>query len=602
MINPAAMMGLDNAPAYKELREIKQGITTLFNIKIKDTKSIELENKRQREQDKRDNQDVKRVLNQDRAVMQQMGANLENSQAGLMAALLGGAALFGAAKLLGGFDLGQFVNDVSTDLYNFLTGKDKVDEPTLNESDVPTTQASPGSDADTEVSGGVEELSQTDDPKSDKVAKQLPLPKTVTVTSKPGWRGNKVHTGIDIGGVGGEKLTVSKPSKVVESRFIKGYGNTVIFKDSRGEHLYAHMQALSKFKPGDTVQPGQTIGRLGNTGRSTGPHLHWEFSPKLNVVGRPRGMNETVDPSKTGGMSWKTPFTGHQSGGVVGKALHMIKDHEAIASLTPGERDWVRPGMQKSTGSSKRSYSSLEPGTLIHPYRDRGSKKTPTIGWGTTYLGGMMKGTDPVTMKTPPMFKKRADAHLEKDVTQLTGHLAKTVKPWKKLSDDQKSGLISIGYNAGPNAHTSKNPKFAKYGKAIQSGNIQEAVKKDVMPHFESRKDRRMDEISLLKSGPQQVTGFQRGGVVGKQSGGLINLMNTEKQPESFDHYTSEFYERQAKKVTGSSIIIVNKTAPPRTPSLPHTKDAWGGTGDDDTPSYSDIAQTFYRYVGGIKI
>ena len=108
--------------------------------------------------------------------------------------------------------------------------------------------------------------------------------------------------------------------------------------------------------------------------------------------------------------------------------------------------------------------------------------------------------------------------------------------------------------------------------------------------------------MNLLKSGPQQVTGFQRGGVVGRQSGGLINLMNTEKQPESFDHYTSEFYERQAKKVTGTSIIIVNKTAPPRTPSLPHTKDPWGGTGDSDMPSYTDIAQTYYRYVGGIKV
>ena len=111
-----------------------------------------------------------------------------------------------------------------------------------------------------------------------------------------------------------------------------------------------------------------------------------------------------------------------------------------------------------------------------------------------------------------------------------------------------------------------------------------------------------MDEIQLLNNGPKQVTGFQRGGVVGQQSGGLVNLVNTEKQPESFNHYTPEFYERQAKKVTGSSIIIVNKTAPPRTPSLPHTKDPWGGTDNSDMPTYSDIAQAFYRYVGGIKV
>ena len=114
------MMGLDNAPAYKELKEIKFGIRKLFEIKIKDTKDIERENKRQKEQDKRDAQDVQRVLKNDKALMQGWGTSLENSEAGLMAALLGGAALFGAASMLAGFDLQEFIDDVSNNISRFL--------------------------------------------------------------------------------------------------------------------------------------------------------------------------------------------------------------------------------------------------------------------------------------------------------------------------------------------------------------------------------------------------------------------------------------------------------------------------------------------------
>ena len=595
MINPAAMMGLDNAPAYKELKEIKFGIRKLFEIKIKDTKDIERENKRQKEQDKRDAQDVQRVLKNDKALMQGWGTSLENSQAGLMAALLGGAALFGAASMLAGFDLQEFIDDVSNNISRFL---DNVlpSSPSMNEDYVPVDGevGSPGTD-DTEDIGDLSDMSPTDDPKAEKTAKTLPLPKTVVVTSKAGMRSGRVHAGVDIGGAGGEPLTVSRPSKIVESRSISGYGNTVIFKDNRGEHLYAHMRALSKFKVGDTVQPGQIIGYLGNTGRSSGPHLHWEFDKRSNVVGRPRSLAEMTDPLSVGGMNWKTPFTGKQKGGVIGKAIHLIKDHESIASLTKGERDWTRPGMQTSTGSAKKPYRKLTDKTPIYPYRDRGSKKTPTIGWGTTFLGGMMSGKNPVTMKTPPMPKKRADEHLVKDVSQLAAHLAKTVKPWKKMSNDQKTGMISIGYNAGPNAHLTKDPKFKPYGDAIQTGNFEKAISPKIMPDFDSLKDRRMEEIQFLKKGPKQVTGFQ--------SGGRVNMSPTQSVPDDYQHYTPEFYARQAKNITQSSIIIINKTSSaPQSVSAPSVKPRFMGDTDTDMPSYSDIAQSYYRYVGGIKI
>ena len=55
-----------------------------------------------------------------------------------------------------------------------------------------------------------------------------------------------------------------------------GYGNAIIIKHKFGFYsLYAHMSRLH-VALGDTVTKGQLIGELGNTGRSTGPHVHYE--------------------------------------------------------------------------------------------------------------------------------------------------------------------------------------------------------------------------------------------------------------------------------------------------------------------------------------
>ena len=65
-----------------------------------------------------------------------------------------------------------------------------------------------------------------------------------------------------------------------------GYGNTIIIQHGRKySTLYAHMRAFNrKFHSGSTVKQGQIIGYVGTTGRSTGPHLHYEF--RVNGVHR----------------------------------------------------------------------------------------------------------------------------------------------------------------------------------------------------------------------------------------------------------------------------------------------------------------------------
>ena len=84
------------------------------------------------------------------------------------------------------------------------------------------------------------------------------------------------HTGTDIGASHGEPVWAAKGGRVIMAEYNGGYGNCVIIDHGNGvKTLYGHMSALL-VSQGVTVTQGQQIGRVGSTGNSTGPHLHFE--------------------------------------------------------------------------------------------------------------------------------------------------------------------------------------------------------------------------------------------------------------------------------------------------------------------------------------
>lgn len=86
----------------------------------------------------------------------------------------------------------------------------------------------------------------------------------------------KMHTGLDIGAGYGVAIKAAESGIVITASSLSGYGNTVIINHGNGvSTLYGHASALL-VKAGQSVTKGQTIAKVGSTGLSTGPHLHFE--------------------------------------------------------------------------------------------------------------------------------------------------------------------------------------------------------------------------------------------------------------------------------------------------------------------------------------
>ncbi len=101
-------------------------------------------------------------------------------------------------------------------------------------------------------------------------------PTSGRVTSGFGTRWGRLHAGIDIGAPTGTPIWATKEGTVIFSGVQSGYGNVVIVSHGGGlTTLYGHQSRIAASN-GQRVNQGDTIGYVGNTGRSTGPHLHFE--------------------------------------------------------------------------------------------------------------------------------------------------------------------------------------------------------------------------------------------------------------------------------------------------------------------------------------
>ena len=100
---------------------------------------------------------------------------------------------------------------------------------------------------------------------------------TVGRLSSPfGPRWGRFHYGVDLANATGTNVVAADGGVVTRAGMAGSYGNLIIIDHQNGTSTrYAHLSAFN-VKAGDVVQKGQSIGKIGSTGRSTGPHLHFE--------------------------------------------------------------------------------------------------------------------------------------------------------------------------------------------------------------------------------------------------------------------------------------------------------------------------------------
>lgn len=120
----------------------------------------------------------------------------------------------------------------------------------------------------------------------------------MAVTSEMGMRVNPAvgrrmfHAGVDLAAPIGKAVRATADGIVMRAGWSGGYGLLVVVRHSDGyETRYAHMSRI-QVAPGDTLVKGQVIGNVGSTGRSTGPHLHYEVRRDGQPVNPKAYMNK----------------------------------------------------------------------------------------------------------------------------------------------------------------------------------------------------------------------------------------------------------------------------------------------------------------------
>ena len=102
------------------------------------------------------------------------------------------------------------------------------------------------------------------------------------VTSPYGWRrdpftgARRYHAGVDLAAAYGQPVPAASAGRVVHAGEQGNYGTTVVVEHEPGvQTRYAHLSSV-EVNVGQLVGPGETVGRVGQSGRATGPHLHFE--------------------------------------------------------------------------------------------------------------------------------------------------------------------------------------------------------------------------------------------------------------------------------------------------------------------------------------
>lgn len=192
------------------------------------------------------------------------------------------------------------------------------------------------------------------------------------------------HGGTDLAVNNGTPLRAVSDGVIVDSDFEKGWGNFLVMKDNLGiYHLYGHMQ--SGYKRSGSVKRGEIIGKVGMTGRTTGPHLHWEAGTGWNggvITGRFDPLNKY---SKF--APFNTPYSGKSTPAQVSPSLSPTPSAQVFSRLPQAQvSSTTAPGQNTPPITQNRRGPQI---MFVNPAQPSEPQQVSSGGGGGTTIQSM---------------------------------------------------------------------------------------------------------------------------------------------------------------------------------------------------------------------
>lgn len=266
----------------------------------------------------------------------------------------------------------------------------------------------------------------------------LPIDSDVKVTSKFGPRRRRMHNGIDLKVYIGDTIRAAFDGKVrIRSFERRGYGNYLVLRHPNGlETIYGH---LSKFlvNENDIIRAGEPIGLGGNTGRSTGSHLHFET----------RFLGKAINPAEIIDFTEGVP---HQDLFVF-RNVKINGRNSNIYTSSNTQMAYHRVKSGDTLGKIARVY-----GTSVNELcRLNGLKSTSVLRIGQSLRVGMEVKKSQTTTKpaqttapktTTVTASTAAVADLDENKNKKTAALEESTPVYHKIKEGDTLGAIAMKY------------------------------------------------------------------------------------------------------------------------------------------------------------
>jgi len=172
---------------------------------------------------------------------------------------------------------------------------------------------------------------------------EFKIPHRGNVVSRFGMRKRRYHYGTDLHGLIGDSILCAFDGKVRIAVRNKTYGNVIIVRHYNGlETFYAHCSKLLVV-PNQEVKAGELIGLIGNTGRSRGPHLHFEsrykgaaFNPEYMIDFEKKQLKSDMLVLTKENFNYKNTYstgTANSSSGTTTKGYYVVKSGENLSTI-----------------------------------------------------------------------------------------------------------------------------------------------------------------------------------------------------------------------------------------------------------------------------